>query len=568
MPNQRVMFLTICALLSALISPAQSTAQVKRQLVDTLVLCSSDLQTALGPWVDYRRRQGHKIAVRFSKPTVEQNKELIATYASDRLKNILLVGDAGDRWMDPRKLVPTDLVPAKVNLLFGSEPKIGTDNTYGDLDADGVPELSVGRLTADTPGELTETVNRIMRYEQQPTGQPWQRNINLIAGVGGLGRVVDAIVENTTREIVTELIPSGYKTSMTYGSWTSPYCPDPRRFSETAIGRFNEGCLFWVYCGHGNRDRLARIMLPDQSHQILDCESVDQLNCKTGSPIAICLACYTGAHDGADDCLAEHMMRQPNGPVAVVCGSRVTMPYAMSILSVEMMNEYFRGECETLGQLMLKAKQRMVQKPDPNNTYRKSLDALGKTFSPMPNLLAAECKEHMHLMQLIGDPLLRLKRPKSLGLKLVDGSEDSPRTFSVGDTVSVAGTTEHAGTMLVEIAYQRGRLRQRPSFRREYDSSDEAFSKIHEDYLKANSSVCVRKQVRVTAGAFDVSLTIPEGCKGKCDVRAMLLGAEDVAVDSVPIQILSDRQSRKKRRAEDSTRTARLKGAKSGAKPK
>jgi hypothetical protein len=464
--------------------------------------------------------------------------------------------------MDPRKLVPTDLVPAKVNVLFGSEPKIGTDNPYGDLNADGIPELSVGRLTADTPAELTQTVNRIMRYEQQATGQPWQRNINLIAGVGGLGRLVDTIVENTTRKIVTELIPSGYQTSMTYGSWTSPYCPDPRRFSETAIGRFNEGCLFWVYCGHGNRDRLDRIKLPDQSHQILDCESVDQLNCKTGSPIAICLSCYTGAHDGADDCLAEHMMRQPNGPVAVVCGSRVTMPYAMSILSVEMMNEYFRGECETLGQLMLKAKQRMAEKPDPKNTYRQSIDALGETFSPMPNLLVDECKEHMHLMQLIGDPLLRLKRPKSLGLKLVNGSKDTPRQFSVGDTVSVTGTTEHAGTILVEIAYQRGRLRQRPSFRRQYDSSDEAFSKIHEDYLKANSSVCVRKQISVTPGAFDVSLAVPNGCKGKCDVRAMLLNAKEVAVDSVPIQILSDRQSRKKRKAEDAVRTARLKDSK------
>ncbi len=563
MLNQRVMFWSICALMSVLVFPARSTAQVKKQLVDTLVLCSSDLQTALGPWVDYRRKQGHKIAVRFSKPTVEQNKKLIASYAiGNHLKNVLLVGDAGDRWMDPRKLVPTDLVPAKVNVLFGSEPKIGTDNPYGDLNADGIPELSVGRLTADTPAELTQTVNRIMRYEQQATGQPWQRNINLIAGVGGLGRLVDTIVENTTRKIVTELIPSGYQTSMTYGSWTSPYCPDPRRFSETAIGRFNEGCLFWVYCGHGNRDRLDRIKLPDQSHQILDCESVDQLNCKTGSPIAICLSCYTGAHDGADDCLAEHMMRQPNGPVAVVCGSRVTMPYAMSILSVEMMNEYFRGECETLGQLMLKAKQRMAEKPDPKNTYRQSIDALGETFSPMPNLLVDECKEHMHLMQLIGDPLLRLKRPKSLGLKLVNGSKDTPRQFSVGDTVSVTGTTEHAGTILVEIAYQRGRLRQRPSFRRQYDSSDEAFSKIHEDYLKANSSVCVRKQISVTPGAFDVSLAVPNGCKGKCDVRAMLLNAKEVAVDSVPIQILSDRQSRKKRKAEDAVRTARLKDSK------
>ena len=242
-------------------------------------------------------------------------------------------------------------------------------------------------------------------------------------------------------------------------------------------------------------------------------------------------------------------MRQPNGPVAVVCGTRITMPYAMSVLSVEMMNEFFRGECKTLGQLMLRAKRRLAQKPDPKNEYRQTLDALGQTFSPKPKLLEAECKEHIHLMQLIGDPLLRLKRPKQLSLKIENApatkSADEPPSYSAGDTVSVSGTAERAGTMLVEIAYQRGRLRQRPTIRGEYDSSDEAFQKIHEDYLKANDSVVARNQVRVEPGTFKASLKVPKDCKGACDVRVMLLGAEDVAIDSVPIRILSARQARK-----------------------
>ena len=550
MPKQRTILSSICGLLCFFVLSSQCHAQLKRHTADTLVLCSSSLQTALAPWVEYRRRQGHNIAIRFAKQTAEQNKKLIAEYAQgNKLENVLLVGDAGDRWLDPRKLVPTNLVGAKVNLLFGSEPEIATDNPYGDLDADGIPELAVGRLTADTPAELTDTVNRIIRYEKQSSGQLWQRQINLIAGVGGFSRLIDTVVENTTRQILKELVPPGYQTSMTYGSWTSPWCPDPRRFSETSIGRFNEGCMFWVYCGHGNRDRLDQIMLPDQNHKILDTELVEQLDCRKGSPIAICLACYTGAHDGDEDCLAEHMMRQPNGPVAVVCGSRVTMPYAMSVLSVEMMNEFFRGECKTLGQLMLKAKHRMAQKPDPGNKYRESLDALGKTFSPMPKLLDAECKEHIQLMQLIGDPLLRLKRPTVLGLKIENApaakSDDELPSYSAGDTVDISGTAQHAGTLLVEIAYQRGRLRHRPKIRGEYDSSDAALRKFRDDYLKANDSVVLRNQIRVETGAFKASVTVPADSKGTCDVRVMLLGANDVAIDSVPIRILSERQSRK-----------------------
>ena len=550
MPKQRMIFSSICGLLCFVLLSSTSQAQLKRHAVDTLVLCSSDLQAALAPWVKYRRQQGHEIAIRFSQPTADQNKKLIAEYSKSKaLKHVLLVGDSGDRWLDPRKLVPTSFVPAKVNLLYGSEPTIATDNPYGDLDGDGVPELSVGRLTADTPEELASTIDRIIRYEQQSHGQLWQRQINLIAGVGGFSRLIDSIVENTTREIVKELIPSGYQTSMTFGSWTSPWCPDPRRFSETTIGRFNEGCMFWVYCGHGSRDQLDRIMLPDQNHRILDSDSVNQLDCRHGSPIAICLACYTGAHDGDDDCLAEHMMRQPNGPVAVVCGSRITMPYAMSVLSVEMMNEFFRGECKTLGELMLRAKQRMAQKPDTNNKYRMSLDALGAAFSPQPKMLDAECKEHMHLMQLIGDPLLRLKRPNGLALKIENAptvvSDDDLPSWSAGQSIDVSGNAAQSGTLLVEIAYQRGRLRYRPKIRGEYDSSDAAFRDIHADYLKAHDSVVAREHFRVEAGAFKTSLTVPADCKGPCDVRAVLLGANEVAIDSVPVRILSDRQSRK-----------------------
>ena len=560
MHKRRTMLSLICVLLGAISFPAASLAQTKQQVVDTVVICRSDLQDALGPWAEYRRKQGHKIAIRFSRATVEENKKMIDSYArSGELKNVLLVGDAGDRWLDPKKLVPTNIVAAKVNVHFGSEAEIGTDNPYGDLDGDGVPELAVGRLTVDTAEELTATIDRIIRYEKQSSGQPWQRQINLIAGVGGFGRLIDSVVEGATKKIVTELIPAEYETSMTHGSWTSPYFPDPRRFSETAIGRFNEGCLFWVYCGHGNRGQLDRVMLPDQNHRILDNELVDQLNCKSGSPIAICLACYTGAHDGAEDCLAENMMRQPNGPIAVVCGSRITMPYAMSILSVEMMNEYFRGECKTLGELMLRAKQQMSQAPDAENDYRQSLDALGQTFSPRPDLLVAECKEHMHLMQLLGDPLLRLKRPGKLNLELVDADAEEPK-YSVGDEVKVAGSAARAGTVLVEIAYQRGRFRERPSFRREYDSSDAAFSKAHEDYLKANNRVCVSKMVHVNQGRFEIGVTVPPDCKGACDVRAMLLGASEVAIDSLPIRVLSDRKTRKKRNKEKSARTARRSG--------
>ena len=471
---------------------------------------------------------------------------------------MLLVGDSGDRWQDPQQLVPTNFVPAVVNVKFGSEPMISSDNPYADLDGDAIPDLAIGRLTAETPEELKATIERIIRYESLPNGQLWQRRINLVAGIGGFGRLVDTVVESATRQILTDLIPAGYETSMTYGSWTSPFCPDPRRFAETAIGRFNQGCLFWIYCGHGERDQLDRVMLPDQHHPILDRNNVRSLNCQQGSPIAVCLSCYTGAHDGPDDSLAELMMRQPGGPVAIICGSRVTMPYAMSVLSVEMMNGYFRDDCETLGELILNAKQRMMQKPE-KDKYRQSLELLGGLLSPAGETLEAECKEHLHLMQLIGDPLLRLKRAKGLDLAIAPAAvgenpaNDLP-VYAVGDQITVVGKTDTPGAILVELSYPRGRSRHRPSARGKYDSSHAAFAKMQQDYLKAHDNVFDRTLVQASAGTFEADLKIPEGCSGKCDVRAILLGSENVAIDSVPVLVRTLRSAEEDGDVETATR--------------
>ena len=60
MPKRQTILASICGLLCFVFLSSNSHAQVKQAAVDTLVICSSDLQTALGPWVDYRRKQGHK----------------------------------------------------------------------------------------------------------------------------------------------------------------------------------------------------------------------------------------------------------------------------------------------------------------------------------------------------------------------------------------------------------------------------------------------------------------------------------------------------------------------------
>ena len=192
---------------------------------------------------------------------------------------------------------------------------------------------------------------------------------------------------------------------------------------------------------------------------------------------------------------------------------------------------------------MLRAKQRMLS--EAGNEYRLALDSLGETLSPLPAMLKDECREHIHLMQLIGDPLLRLKRPEKLNLKVASELERAVPEFSQGETIEVLGTSTQGGILQIEVAYKRGRLRYRPAIRNDYDSSHESFSRIHEDYLRAQDPVCKQEFARIPAGNFSIKLKIPQGCRGDCDIRATLLGAKSLAVDSTPIRVRSNRQTRK-----------------------
>ncbi|MEM9941006.1 MAG: C25 family cysteine peptidase [Planctomycetota bacterium] len=441
------------------------------------------------------------------------------------MTSVVIVGDSGDGSRPRNELVPTWYQASTVNLKYGSSPEIASDNRYVDIDLDGLPDLQLGRITADNKQQLSEYLQRAIQYETQDRSGPWIRQINCVAGVGGFGPLIDGLIEQTTKQILTDLIPGGYQTSMTYGSWTSPYCPDPRRFSDEAIERFNEGCLFWVYIGHGHRDRLDKVRMPDKPYPILDLETVDKINCRRGSPIAIFLACYTGACDYRKDCLVEQMVSQKNGPIAAICGTRVTMPYAMSLMSLELVHEYFHGKSETLGELFLKTKRQMAVGSENYPRYRQMIDGMGTSLSPNRNLLDREKMEHVQMIHLIGDPLLRLKRPQNIEVTI-------PKSVVAGKSLTVMCQAPFDGKLTVELAYQRDRLKKRMKRRKEYHPDDDSLNQYQAIYSAARDLVVAKKTVPVSAGTVALNLNSPGSASGPCVVRAMLESGSEFAIGS------------------------------------
>lgn len=505
--------------------------------VDTVVVCPAELRAALEPWLAHRHAQGHRIAVLSNGQEPGALREALRGYAAEGgLRAVVLVGDAEPRaHIDSQvaaRHVPTHFAAAKVNVRWGSEPEIATDNGYADLDGDLLPELAVGRLSADHADELTVIVEKILEYERNPPPGDWRRRLNFVAGVGGFGGVVDGVLETATKKLLADGVPPAYQTTMTYGSWRSPYCPDPRGFHEATLERLNEGALCWVYLGHGQRGFLDRVRVPSGTYRILERGDMHKLQRQQGPPIAVFLACYTAAYDGHEDCLAEELLRSPEGPVAVLGGSRVTMPYAMATLGDALLRELFMEQRETLGEMVLQAKLRMASSMDEDaaGSNRRLLDSLAAVVSPTPNQLVEERREHLLLFNLLGDPLLRLPRPESIEV-------ETAAEVKAGETLTIRGQSPVGGQLTLELVCRRDRSRfpHRPRVR--FDARDAALAEYTVTYAAANDPCWARQQWRCEPGPFEYQLVVPSETEGPCYVRLFVeqgsqhaLGATNVLV--------------------------------------
>lgn len=503
--------------------------------VDTAVVCPPDFRAALEPWIAYRRQQGHRLALLSDTTSAQAIRRQIRQLAQGgSLRFVLLVGDA-EAGRAPQagqlaRCVPVHRAKAEVNVLWGSVPHIATDNWYADLDDDQSPDLAVGRLTADTPAELESIVKKILDYERSADFGPWRRRLNLVAGIGGFGPMADMILESSARYFLTQDVPADYEVSMTYGSWRSPYCPDPRRFHATTLARLDEGSWFWVYIGHGYHLGLDMVHVPGGEYPILDSSDVPKLRCAHAGPVALFLSCYAGAFDADADCLAEQMLRTPGGPVAILAGSRVTMPYAMSVLARGLMQECFQRHCPTLGEAVLHAKQGLLREPDAKDEGRAMLDAIAGAISPAPKMLAAERLEHVLQFNLVGDPLLRLRYPRSVALKVA-------ATADAGQRLTIAGDSPLAGRATIELVARRDRLTFIPPRRSEYPASPEALAKFQDTYDRANDQRLTSVDIPLAAGPFSVELDVPGEAEGACHVRAYVEGAGDFALGAADVTI-------------------------------
>ncbi len=137
-----------------------------------------------------------------------------------------------------------------------NQGEVPVDVLFGDVDGNGLPEVMVGHIPAQTVAEVAAYVDKILTYEAQPLAD-WQSQALLVADNG-------STFDEGFDSMLTRLdayIPSYITSSRIYMEdycdvLTNPYDPCPSA-AQAVTQSWNAGASLIIYAGHGAIHRWA-----------------------------------------------------------------------------------------------------------------------------------------------------------------------------------------------------------------------------------------------------------------------------------------------------------------------
>lgn len=497
-----------------------------------LILYGDGLKPAADAWAQYRGGPGGwgitTHAVHASADPTSQQRELqqLIREAFQPWKDrnpqhfcVLLLGDANpNNALDPKLTAPGSNICIPTWYFPQTDPAMGaqddpefiSDQPYQTLhDGDDQPAFPLGRIPARSNEEALIALERIKHYEStQAAGNsdPSRHRITYVAGEGRFG-AMDGVLESLFKSMVDQMVPDAFDLSMTYAKATSVYCPPPSTLTDTVLERLSEGCILFNYLGHGHPRGLDSLHWGTKRIPILRVKDLDRLppaHAHAQLPIAFMSCCSVGHFDlpNGDHCLSEAMLfASQGGPVAVISGSRVTHPYANTVLQKDITHALLIDRAPTVGMLDLLADRSLLTIDETD----KQLDALaapialaGKWATSLNGLR----RMHVKLYNLLGDPATRINLPpppeRMIQMKL-EGHR-------------LTGTIEGMKTGHIEIRLQTARtsFANPDQIKAVTDDRDpELEAKAANNYPLANQRALKTLEATVTDGQFEVMLGDP-----------------------------------------------------------
>jgi hypothetical protein len=334
---------------ASIVASAGSSWHSVQPGADMVIIAHASLLSAAAPLAALRQSQGHTVqAIDVQDLYNEFDFGVESPYA---IRNFLLTAQAnwetkpayvlllGNGTFDPRNYLQTaipDLVPVK--MVDASLLETASDDWYADFNDDGIPEMAIGRIPAETVTDASNAVNRLIAYDQ--AGGVWKNQALLVAGVDE-----DPATDNFEgfTATVQALLPGTMAaTKILAGS-------DPQASAEVLAG-LNAGESLVNYVGHGSSEVWA--------DGLLSTEQAGSLSNGSATPMVLSMTCLNGYfEDVYTEALAKALVLAGpgGGAVAVWASSALTVAPAASNLNQAMVTALYAPGA-TIGQAARAAK--------------------------------------------------------------------------------------------------------------------------------------------------------------------------------------------------------------------
>ncbi len=512
----------------------------KWKSADYAVIAPHRFVETIAPLVRHREAGGHAVAIleieplfaRLSKgrPDARALKDAVtrlAAHTKGKLRFVLLVGDVDHpndsaetdthvptfyaKKMDYEHHSPEVHRRAPNGVTQAEHEKYPTDHPLELAGANGA-HLAVGRLPVRTEAQLRAVVQKIIDYETKDPDGAWRRKVSIFTGPANYGAVADAVIESIASRMLDEELSYDYDVDFTFTKPESPYAHRLDKMRERFIAGLDAGSLVAAYVGHGAVASFDQVYYRGQYWEIGTADDAAALRIAAGKPIFFSFACDTGAFDrpAGRASIAEQMILNPTGPVAVFASSRESHPYANALYAAAVIKDFLGVRTATIGEGILAVKEAMKARSISGAALMVDVDI---------DLLK---REHEGLYNLLGDPATRLRYP--------DAATIAPAATEVkpGDkvTVTIAAPAVASGTVTVTIETQRSVIRGAlvPASLMESMSPQDAFVAMDENRRKAaNKVVTLQAPTAFKDGRATVTLVAPKD-PGAYVVKAIASG--------------------------------------------
>ena len=271
---------------------------------DILVITTARDEAAIQPYIDWKKQKGYNVT-----------KEVVATgtnvkslvqqkyHANSNLMYVLLVGDWADIQCDVYTGAPTDPMLGDV---------VGVATQYR-------PDISIGRMSANSPAHVTTQVNKTIQYEKNPSMEAaWY---SAFAGLGsndGSGGD-DSEKDHTHVQRIYEqrLVPVyNYNQHYRFYDYENGGAGCTPALVSAAV---NAGVSTIAYCGHGSTTAWSTTGFSNTN--------INALTNGVKLPFIVSVACVNGAFHSSGDCFAEAWLKKENGGAAITWMSTINQPW-------------------------------------------------------------------------------------------------------------------------------------------------------------------------------------------------------------------------------------------------